>query len=166
MLMVEEDMIPICFVCLGNICRSPTAEGIFIHLVDEAGLQDAFFIDSAGTSGWHEGERADRRSRATAEARGVPLPSRSRRFTSDDFERFEYVIAMDDSNLAALERMAPNADAAGRVHMLRAFDPDSPTGANVPDPYYGGDSGFDDVFDICDAGCRGLLRHLREQHGL
>lgn len=159
-------MIRVCFVCLGNICRSPTAEGIFIHLVEEAGLADAFLIDSAGTSGWHEGELADRRSRATAEARGVHLPSHSRQFTSRDFDRFDYVIAMDDSNYAALVRMTPNEALRERVHMLRAFDPDSTPGASVPDPYYGGEGGFDHVYDICDAGCRGLVRHLRAQHDL
>jgi protein-tyrosine phosphatase len=159
-------MVRICFVCLGNICRSPTEEGVMAHLVDRAGLAAAIVIDSAGTSSYHVGERADARARKTAEGRGFKLPSRSRQFRAEDFARFEYVIAMDASNRQALLRLAPSESARARVHLLRDFDEKSPRGSDVPDPYYGGPEGFEEVFDICEAGCRGLLAHVRREHGL
>lgn len=159
-------MIRICFVCLGNICRSPTAEGIMLALVAEAGLGEHIAIDSAGTGAWHVGERADARSREVAGRRGVELPSIARQFEHADFARFDYVIAMDAENAADLRALARDAATATRVHLLRRFDPESPPDAPVPDPYYGGDRGFDDVFDICHAACSGLLAHLIEAHGL
>lgn len=154
-------MVRVCFVCLGNICRSPTAEGIFLQMVAEEGLADQVAIDSAGTAGYHVGEPADARSAATAQRRGVPLPSRSRKFTRDDFDRFDLVIAMDRSNQRNLLKLAPDGAARAKVHLLRDYDPGSDAGSDVPDPYYGGPRGFDDVFDICEAGCRGLLEHVR-----
>lgn len=149
---------------MGNICRSPTAEGIFIQLVEQAGLRDRFVIDSAGTSAYHEGERADSRSREHAESRGVELPSISRMFRAYDFERFDYVIAMDSRNHNDIERLATVAQRP-KLHMLRSFDPAVSTkGAgslDVPDPYYSSGDGFARVFDICMAGCIGLLAHIR-----
>jgi protein-tyrosine phosphatase len=159
-------MIRICFVCLGNICRSPTADGVMCHLVDRAGLAGQIEIDSAGTGAWHVGEKADRRARATAESRGFRLTSRARQVTREDFDRFDYVIAMDNSNHAELLRLAPSAAMRERVFLFRSFDPESPANAEVPDPYYGGESGFEEVFDICEAACRGLLEHLRKEHEL
>jgi protein-tyrosine phosphatase len=156
----------VCFVCLGNICRSPTAEGIFAKLVDEAGLSHRFVVDSAGTAAWHSGEAADERSAAEARRRGVHLPSRSRQFAARDFGRFDSVLAMDGQNLRDLRALAPTAEATARIARLRSFDPDSEANADVPDPYYGGDSGFAQVFDICEAACRALLDHLVEKHGL
>jgi len=157
-------MIHVCFVCLGNICRSPTAEGVFQHLVAAAGLSDAFVIDSAGTAGYHVGEPADHRSAAYARSRGVTLTSRSRRFERGDWARFDVVLAMDRSNLRALERSAgPHRH---KLHLMRDFDPDSPPGAEVPDPYYGAGDGFRRVFDICEVACAGLLDSLRREHGL
>ncbi len=153
----------LCFVCLGNICRSPTAEGIMLALVEEAGLRSHVSVDSAGTSAYHVGERADERSRACARARGVDLPSRARRFEASDFERFDYVIAMDAENHSALTELAPHVEARRRIHLLRAFDPEGGADLEVPDPYYGGAGGFERVFDICDASCRGLIEHLRER---
>lgn len=150
----------VCFVCLGNICRSPTAEGVFRHLVAQAGRDDDFEIDSAGTAAYHEGESPDRRSAATARSRGMPLSGHARQFRVEDFERFDHVLAMDRQNRDALLRLAPNADAKAKVSLLRAHDPKSPPDAQVPDPYYGGPDGFDNVFDICLAGCRGLLAEL------
>jgi protein-tyrosine phosphatase len=162
----DSSPIRICFVCLGNICRSPTAEGVMIHLVREAGIADRFAIDSAGTGAWHAGERADQRSRAEALSRGVELPSVARQFTAGDFDAFDYVIAMDRRNLRDLERlMGGGRGPARKLHLLRSFDPRAGD-PDVPDPYYGGDNGFADVFDICEAGCRGLLAHLRKEHGL
>lgn len=153
-------MIRVCFVCLGNICRSPTAEGILLHLVKEAGLSDQFQIDSAGTGGYHVGEEPDPRSLATARARGVHLPSRARKFQASDFARFDYVLAMDVENQRHLLALAPDDAARARVHLLRSFDADSPKGAGVPDPYFGEGDGFEQVFDICHAACRGFLTHV------
>jgi protein-tyrosine phosphatase len=158
--------IQLCFVCLGNICRSPTAEGIMHALVAESGLAQRIVVDSAGTSAWHVGEAADPRSRQCALERGVELPSRARQFVTKDFGRFDYVLAMDSENHGELAALAPDAGARTRVHLLRSFDPASPHGADVPDPYYGGERGFDDVFEICEAACRGLLLRVIEDHSL
>ncbi len=159
-------MIRLCFVCLGNICRSPTAEGIMVHLVERAGLRARFAIESAGVAGYHVGERPDRRSLATARARGVELPSRARQWRRDDFARFDLVLAMDADNRAALVELAPDTAAREKVRLLRSFDPAAELGAPVPDPYYGGPDGFEHVFDVCEAACRGLFEHLRSAHAL
>src|SRR4051794_18263084 len=160
-------MVRLCFVCLGNICRSPTAEGIMINLVHSAGLASRFEIDSAGTAAYHVGERADRRSRQTAKTRGVDLPSVARAFAHDDFERFDYVLAMDTQNQRNLLALARSPQARAKVHLLRSFEPEhGRDGLSVPDPYYGGPEGFDRVYDICDAACRGLLTHLQREHAL
>jgi len=153
-------MVRVCFVCLGNICRSPTAEGILLQLVTEAGLGEQFMVESAGTAGYHAGEEPDPRSVATARARGVHLPSRARRFERTDFARFDYVLAMDGENQRTLLALASDQAARDKVHLLRSFDPESTEGAGVPDPYYGAGDGFERVFDICTAACRGFLAHL------
>jgi protein-tyrosine phosphatase len=155
----------VCFVCLGNICRSPTAEGIFKALVREAGLEDRIEIASMGTGDWHTGEPADARARATATRRGVTLDGVARRFDRRDFARFDYVLSMDTRVLAALRDLARTDDERARLHNFRAFDPASPPDAAVPDPYYGGADGFEDVYDICEAGCRGLLAHVQAELG-
>jgi protein-tyrosine phosphatase len=157
-------MIRVCFVCLGNICRSPTAHGIMEDMVARAGLGDHIEVHSAGTSAYHIGELPDGRSRATARSHGVELTSRARQFEAADFGRFDYVLAMDENNHRELLRMAPKK-AKDRVFLFRSFDPSSPQGAGVPDPYYGGDSGFENVFQICVAGCRGLLATIEREHG-
>jgi len=159
-------MIRICFVCLGNICRSPTAEAVFRHRVTQEGLADALVIDSAGTGSWHVGELPDRRSRETASQRGFELTGRARQVTKKDFSSFDYLIAMDRSNRKNLLSMAPDTASRSRVHLFRNFDARSGKDAEVPDPYYGGEDGFEDVFDICDAAALGLIAHLRETHGL
>lgn len=161
-------MVRVCFVCLGNICRSPTAEAVMKHLVRQAKLEDAFHIESAGTGDWHIGETRDRRSMATGAARGIPLSGRAQQFTAAEFARFDYVLAMDSSNRDNLLKMAPDAGARAKVTMLRAYeegDPDADP-ADVPDPYYGGAHGFEDVFDICQAACAGFLACLRREHQL
>jgi len=147
------------FVCLGNICRSPLAEGVFTHLVSEAGLDGRFAIDSAGTGAWHAGERPDPRSIAVAEAHGVRLPGRARQVTPEDLRRFDVVVAMDRDNLAELEGLSRSAGGTARLHLLREFDPDA-DGDEVPDPYYGGPSGFEKVYAMVHAACRGLLDEL------
>jgi protein-tyrosine phosphatase len=161
-------MVRICFVCLGNICRSPTAEAVMKHLVREAGLERALHVESAGTGDWHIGETRDRRSLATGAARGIPLSGRAQQFTAADFARFDYVVAMDTSNRDNLLKMAPDDAARAKVSMLRAHE-DGAAGANpadVPDPYYGGARGFEDVFDICQAACAGFLARVRREHRL
>jgi low molecular weight protein-tyrosine phosphatase len=155
----------ICFVCTGNICRSPTAESIMRHLVEQRGLSNRIHIESAGTGSWHVGQRADARSRTAGSARGYSLDRRAQQFTHRFFDRFDYVLVADDDNRAHLEGLAPNEIAARKIHMLRDFDETSPKGSEVPDPYYGGPEDFEIVIDVCEAACRGLLDHLVREIG-
>lgn len=150
----------VCFVCLGNICRSPTAEGVFRKLVADAGLAHKISIDSAGTAAYHAGEAPDRRSTKHAAKRGVRLTGQARQFRAEDFRRFDYVLAMDDANYRELLKLAPDAAARSRLKHCRDFDSASPRSASVPDPYYGGDAGFEEVLDLCEAACRGLLAEI------
>ncbi len=159
-------MLKLCFVCLGNICRSPIGEGVMRHLLKEAGLQSLVEVDSAGTAGYHTGELPDSRARAAGRRAGVEVSGRARQFKSADYARFDYVLAMDESNFENLLAMAPDASARSKLHLLRSFDPASPRGAAVPDPYYGDDSDFDEVLRICQAACAPLLQKLRREHGL
>ncbi len=154
----DRKPIGVLFVCLGNICRSPAAEAVFAHLVAEAGVADRFVLDSAGTGAWHVGERADARMRAAAERRGIPMTSRARQVTRDDFETFDHVFAMDASNFAALRRLAP-AEHVDKLRLFRDFDP-AGVGADVPDPYYGDSADFDEVLDIVTRAGRQLLAEL------
>lgn len=155
----EDSPFKICFVCLGNICRSPTAEGVFQHLVNERGLQSFFEIDSAGTSAYHIGESANSKSQQTANKHGVTLNSLARRFESSDLEYFDLVLAMDNENLANIQRMDRNNDYSRKIGMLRDFDPE-PDDGEVPDPYYGGMQGFENVFQIVKRSCLELLDQL------
>ncbi|MBN1606898.1 MAG: low molecular weight phosphotyrosine protein phosphatase [Polyangiaceae bacterium] len=159
-------MVSVCFVCLGNICRSPTAEGVMKHLLCASGLEHAVHVDSAGTAGYHVGEPPDRRAQAAARRRGIVLDSRARQFGGDDWHRFDYILAMDQDNYEDLVARAPSKQLAKKVRLLRSFDPSAPKGASVPDPYYGGPKGFDDVLDMCEAAGRGLLAQIRREHGL
>ena len=152
-------MIRICFVCLGNICRSPTAEGVMHHLVERAGRAGEFEIDSAGTGSWHVGDAPDTRAQDAARDRGIRLRGVARQFRRDDFGRFDTVIAMDRENQRVLRRMAPDAVARDKIHLLRSFEPGADgRDLDVPDPYY--DGGFDQVIEICEAACQGLLERL------
>lgn len=146
-------------VCLGNICRSPLAEGVFAHQVAEAGLNRQFISDSAGTGSWHIGNPPDPRSVAAAAWRGIDLSAqRARQVSSTDFSSFDHILAMDDANLATLMQMAPEQDS----HKLRLFLDGVPGIASreVPDPYYGGDDGFEEVLDLIEQGSRALLNRL------
>ncbi len=151
-----------CFVCLGNICRSPTAEGVFRHLVEARGRSSSYVVASAGTAAYHVGEAPDERSTQTAAGRGITLTGSAARFDVEDFDRFDCVIAMDRSNHRDLLARAPNAGAAAKVALLRRWDPANTAGddLDVPDPYYGGPSGFDDVLDVCFRSCGALLDAL------
>jgi protein-tyrosine phosphatase len=153
----------ILFVCMGNICRSPTAEGVMRRLLEDEGLTDRFELDSAGTGDWHAGQPPDARASEAAARRGVTLDGAARQVRRGDFERFDLLIAMDRRNVRDLLALAPDEDAAEKVRLLREFDPAS-AGApdvDVPDPYYGGDHGFETVLDMVEASCRGLLAELR-----
>jgi protein-tyrosine phosphatase len=147
------------FVCLGNICRSPAAEGVFRHLVAEAGLTPRFVVDSAGTGAWHVGEPADARMRDAAGRRGVRLSSLARQVVASDFEEFDWILAMDDANVAHLRRLAHPAH-HHKIRKFREFDPVAP-GADVPDPYYGDHDDFAEVVDIVTRTSRAFLTHLR-----
>jgi protein-tyrosine phosphatase len=153
----------ILFVCLGNICRSPTAEGVMRRLVRDEGLEDAIEIDSAGTGGWHVGAPPDERATAAAQGRGITLEGAARRFDPADFDRFDLILAMDEENRRDLLDIAPGDEARAKVRLLRELDPASRDGGDldVPDPYYGGDQGFEHVLDLVDAATRGLLAELR-----
>src|SRR4051794_1201268 len=150
-------------VCMGNICRSPTAEAVMRGLVREAGLEDEIEIESAGIGDWHAGHTPDRRATEAARQRGVVLEGTARQVRPSDFADFDLLLAMDRDNHRELRALAPDAEAAEKVKMLRAYDPRS-AGApdlDVPDPYYGGAQGFETVLDQVEAACRGLLDALR-----
>lgn len=149
------------FVCLGNICRSPTAEAVMRHLVKQAGLEGEIEMDSAGIGAWHAGNPPDARSAAVGARRGIPVMGNARQVTTKDFAGFDLLIAMDKSNREDLWALAPMASARQQVQLLRDFDPQGPRHADVPDPYYGGPEGFEQVFDICLLACAGVLEHLR-----
>lgn len=155
-------MSSVLFVCLGNICRSPTAHGVFAAQAAEAGLADRVRVDSAGTGAWHLGEPPDARAAAAARSRGYDLSQlRARQVDPADFERFDYILAMDRSNLSHLEAMCPAAF-QGHLGLFLDFHPRPPF-REVPDPYYGGDKGFEDVLDLVEAAGEGLLRVLESR---
>ena len=150
----------ILFVCLGNICRSPAAEGVFKYKVKERGLEYAFEIDSAGTAGYHAGEPADRRMQQHARKRGINLTSISRKFNpATDFDKFDWVVAMDNENVSNLKRMARSPEDVAKISKMTDF---SKTGnyTEIPDPYYGGYYGFELVLDLLEDACEGLLERL------
>ncbi|USN99357.1 MAG: low molecular weight phosphotyrosine protein phosphatase [Phycisphaeraceae bacterium] len=154
----ESGPIGVLFLCMGNICRSPLAEGIFVHLARERGVADRFLVDSCGTGGWHVGHRPDPRSIAVAERHGVDLPSRARQLdAAGDRAAFDLIVAMDRENRAdALAAGVPRE----KVVLMRDFAPGTPKDSDVPDPYYGGPDGFDRVYAMLVAACGGLLDHL------
>lgn len=151
------------FVCLGNICRSPTAEGVFRALVEDAGLSDRIHVDSAGTAAYHVGEPPDARSVAHARERGYDLtPLRARRAVAADFERFDLVLAMDESNHRNLASICPPVR-RDRLRMCLEFARDAGKLTDVPDPYSGGDAGFEHVLDLLEDACQGLLDECRSR---
>ncbi|MGJ3244262.1 MAG: low molecular weight protein-tyrosine-phosphatase [Opitutales bacterium] len=153
------DTYAILFVCMGNICRSPTGEGVFRQRVEAAGLADRITIDSAGTIGFHAGSPADRRMQAAARKRGYTLTSRARQVRTEDFDRFDLILAMDGENLSWLEAEQP-AGSRAEVRAFCSFCTRHDDRA-VPDPYYGGDAGFERVLDLIEDGTDGLLVHAR-----
>lgn len=156
----KEEPYKLLFVCLGNICRSPTAEGIFIHTVQEAGLEDYFYIDSAGTAAYHVGEPANSKSQATANKHGIHLPSKARKFEYSDLEEFDLILAMDSENLKNINQLDRKNRFSDKIKMMREFDP-QPESGEVPDPYYGGLEGFENVFQVLNRSCKSLLEELK-----
>jgi protein-tyrosine phosphatase len=146
---------------MGNICRSPTAEGVMRSLLREAGLEDRFEVESAGTGGWHAGNPPDARAAEAARARGIDLDGAARQVRPSDFEDFDVIVAMDRENVRDLLALAPDEAGAAKVRLLREFDPAGGEDLDVPDPYYGGAQGFERVLDLVTAACRGLLDELR-----
>lgn len=156
--------VKVLFVCLGNICRSPMAEGLFQHLVEQAGLGEEILVDSAGTSNYHVGETPDERMRRTAATHGVLLNSRARQFKKEDFSRFDYVIPMDRSNHRNMLQVgSPDSNTTFKLMREWQQEPDSP---DVPDPYWSGDDGFEEVYQILLEACSNLLEEIQEKYGL
>ncbi len=148
------------FVCLGNICRSPTAEGIFLELIKKNNLEDKISVDSAGTAAYHVGKGADFRSQETANRHGIFLPSRARQIQTQDFNEFDYIFAMDKNNLRNILKLTNSTP--NNVFLFRNWDPSSPQDADVPDPYYGGSQGFENVFSICYSTCSAILEKINQ----
>lgn len=159
--------IKVLFVCLGNICRSPLAEGVFRNLVEEAGLEGHITIASAGTGRWHVGEPPDPRMRETARRHGLSIDDqRAQQIMARDLEQYDYVFAMDRSNYSTIRDLDHRAHSSSKVRLFRDFDP-TPEDKNVPDPYYGsGTDGFEHVYQIVERTSRNLLDHLIKQHDL
>lgn len=151
----------VCFVCTGNICRSPMAESVFRARVAEAGLAGLVEVDSAGTDGWHEGDGADPRTVSVLEAGGYDSDHAARRFRAAWFAHLDLVIALDSGHLKALRRLAPTPQDAEKVRLLRSFDPASGADLDVPDPYYGGMDGFEQCLEMVEAASTGLLAAVR-----
>ncbi len=155
-----KDKVGILFVCLGNICRSPAAQGVMERLVEEKGVADKFEIDSAGLYGGHAGDLPDARMRAHARQRGLNLTHRSRQVKESDFDRFDIIVAMDDSNYDRLRRMAPTPEDEKKVVKMADFFTLHPWADCVPDPYYDGAEGFENALDLIEDGCETLLRNV------
>lgn len=156
-------MIKVLFVCMGNICRSPTADGVFKHIVEQAGLSDQIYIDSAGTHSYHIGSQPDSRSQAAALKRGIDLSSlRARQVNREDFAKFDYVLAMDRENYRDLQSLC-SPEQAKKLHLFLEFAPELET-REVPDPYFGrGQDGFEHVLNLIEAASQGLLTDIRQR---
>ncbi len=155
-----KDRVGILFVCLGNICRSPAAEGVMQAIVDSQDASDSFMLDSAGTGNYHIGDLPDHRMRVHARRRGYELTHRCRQVTEDDFDDFDMIIAMDRSNFENLRRLAPNPEAENKIVEMAAFVSKAMRCYAIPDPYYEGAEGFELVLDLLESGCENLYNCL------
>ncbi|MFD5754551.1 low molecular weight protein-tyrosine-phosphatase [Streptomyces sp. NPDC127044] len=153
----------VCFVCTGNICRSPMAESVFRARIEEAGLDGLVEVDSAGTGGWHEGDGADSRTVAVLEAAGYESGHAARQFQVSWFSDLDLVIALDSGHLTALRRIAPTPEDATKVRLLRSYDPDAGDDLDVPDPYYGPMDGFEECLEMVEAASPGLLAAVQQE---
>ena len=162
----KASRIRVLFVCLGNICRSPLADGVFDAIVHEHGQSEKIFVDSAGTSGWHVGNPTDKRMRQTAAHHGVSIGHlEGRQFVEADLENFDYIFAMDKSNLDDILALDATGKLGHKVRLFREFDPE-PGDYQVPDPYYGGPEGFEEVFQMVERTSRMLFHRIAEEHQL
>ena len=161
--MASSKPFEICFVCLGNICRSPLAEGVFQSLINKEGLENQIIIHSAGTGHWHIGASPDARMQATARAKGIQLTSRAQQIQAGDIRRFDLILAMDQSNLESIQYLCSPEMAAKKIRLFRSFDPEANGDLDVPDPYYGKDDGFEHVFQIVHRTCPPILAHIKSQ---
>ena len=160
-----KNSVSVLFVCLGNICRSPTADGVLRAMCQKMGTQKHIEIDSAGTAGWHTGGSPDARSIAAAKQRGYDLSFlKARQVSPEDFQRFDYVLAMDTNNLLELKKICPS-HYTGTLDLFLAFA-EQRKGGDVPDPYHGEIDGFDVVLDLVEDGCRGLLADIQKRYGI
>lgn len=164
--MSEVERIGVLFVCLGNICRSPLAKSVFRRDVRDAGLDDEFDVDAAGTSAYHIGSGPDARTVATALRRGLEVEHCARQLHASDFDRFDYVVVMDRENLRNTERARDRAGHSGEILLLRSFDPEADGSDEVPDPWFGGEDGFIEVQAMIERSCRALLAHVRAARGI
>ena len=162
----KKKTIRLLFVCLGNICRSPAAEGIMKNIVEKNDLQDVIEVDSAGTSGWHEGELPDERMRAHGEKRKYDFCSRSRKFKKADFDDFDYIIVMDENNYNSVKSMSSDPEQTGKIRLMINFSQRYGYYNHIPDPYYGGSSDFELVLDLLEDACEGLLQTIKNDYSL
>lgn len=161
--MKKKEKVSVLFICMGNICRSPTAEGVFRHLVQKEGLDHWIQTDSAGTHSYHVGNEPDHRAQQTALSRGIDLSDlRARKAISDDFNQFDYLLAMDNDNYQILEQICPEG-LESKLKLFLDFTNEF-TETEVPDPYYGGDKGFEHVFDLVESASRGLLDDIKKRY--
>ena len=163
--MTSSKPFEICFVGLGNICRSPLAEGVFQALINKEGLENQIIIHSAGTGNWHVGAEPDARMQATARSKGIHLTSRAQQIQAGDIRRYDLILAMDRSNLEGIEYLCSPETAAQKVRLFRSFDPEVDGDLDVPDPYYGRDDGFERVFQIVHRTCPPILEYVKSQMG-
>lgn len=159
-------VIKVLFVCMGNICRSPMAEGVFRDLLEKVGLEDKIYIDSAGTHSYHLGAPPDIRSQQTTRRRGIDIKDiKARRVTTEDFTKFDYLLAMDKENYTHLLNACPQPECRPKIQLFLDYAPGIEL-EEVPDPYYGGLNGFEQIMDLVEEAAKGLLRHVRAQHHL
>lgn len=160
---MKSKNINLLFVCLGNICRSPAAEGIVKRMIEDEGLDDRVFVDSAGTSNWNEGKSPDERMRLHGSKRGYDFCSTARTFRSSDFEKFDYIIVMDNNNYMNVKKLAITEEDVDKIHRMTDFSINFSDHDHVPDPYYGGDDGFNLVMDLLEDAAKGLIREIKEK---
>ncbi len=161
----ENPKVKVLFVCLGNICRSPAAEGIMKKIVEKNSLDDVIEVDSAGTSGWHQGELPDERMRSHGQQRGYDFSSRSRKFKQSDFDNFNYIIVMDEENYRNISGMALTKEDEGKIYRMTDFSQKF-SNDHIPDPYYGGSKGFELVLDLLEDACESLLEKIKSEYKL